>query len=552
VLTALRGREIERVPVRFLGTYKDFIGPGYDIYLIELEGPVAERVGVAAGMSGSPVFFEGELVGALAYRLLGGGLPTEPVAGVTPIHHVLDAARGSRAPGTAAGAAAARSGAPTPIATPVAVGGMAPAVRDWLAEQLEPLGFVVGGGGSGAGAQASGDAGEPAGSGLVPGSPVGAQLVRGDLSIAATGTVTWVDGDAVYAFGHPFLGEGSVELPMVAADVIHTLGDLAGSVKLSNVGAEMGAIVDDRLTAIVGRSGEVARMIPLSLHVDGPSFGERSFGFELARSRLFTPLLAGAVIANALVANTAHEASATVRASGTVRLRGLPELPIEVAFAADGGPTPAIGVAATVQRTLAALWSNPYADVEIEGMSFDVAVVPEVVSYNVDAVLYDRTPLGGGETLTVRCVLSRYRGEGTTRELELTVPAGLPADSELLLIVGTPTQIDRTLGSPAVERLRTAQDLDAVVRVLAEPSSPHRLRAVLVQKAPGAVSRGVSYEALPPSAARLLGADERSSARRRTRFSRLATAEVELDGPVTGGAVLRFRTESASGEEDGK
>ena len=126
---------------------------------------------------------------------------------------------------------------------------------------------------------------EPAeGAAFEPGSPIGVGLVRGDLTFAATGTVTHVDGDRVYAFGHPFFGSGEVELPMHTARVLHVLADMLGSNKISVIGPEAGTIVEDRLTAIVGRMGQKAAMIPLDLSVRGAGYGEDSFHFEIARN----------------------------------------------------------------------------------------------------------------------------------------------------------------------------------------------------------------------------------------------------------------------------
>lgn len=268
-LTALQGNDIQEVPLTFLGTYKDATGPGRDLYLVQLEGPVAEKIGVAAGMSGSPVFLDGHLVGALSYRI--GTLPRDAIGGVTPVRDMRDATIAS-ASGQGGGTTA------KPIRTPILGGGLVGPVRDWLAPQLEEMGFVLVSGGSGG--PETGDDGTT----LQPGSPVGVALVRGDMTIAATGTVTWVDEDRVYAFGHRFLGSGRTEMPMLAAEVLHTVPDMIGSVKLAQVGAEVGAILDDRLTAVVGRLGMQARMIPVDLVVRGADYGEQTFHFELVQN----------------------------------------------------------------------------------------------------------------------------------------------------------------------------------------------------------------------------------------------------------------------------
>jgi len=527
--TAIEGNRIEEVPLTYLGVQRNLIGPGYDVHLIQLEGPIADRVGVAAGMSGSPVYFDGKLLGAMAYRF--GSLPTEPIAGVTPIGDILRAARTQAAP-ISATAALVR-----PIGTPIQISGLASSVRDWVAPQLEELGFrLVAGGG------AEGET-EP-GTELRPGSPVGVALVRGDMSIAATGTVTHVDGETVYAFGHPFLGSGHVEMPMVSASVVHTLADMAGSVKMANVGVEVGAVLEDRLTAIVGRIGHRAQLIPLDVRVHGAAYGDQQFHFEVARSSTLSPLLAAVTVANALASNVGYGQEVTMLSSGSIRVKGLPPIPVEVAGTSFGGSDPAIGVAVTLQQMLGSLWVNPFAEIEIEGVEITVRVEPQVRRYQVEELHYDRGPIRPGQTLTVHCVLRPYRGETVTRRFDLTVPRDLPPNAKLTLVIGSPDQVDRALGQPLARRYRSASDLASVVEILSDLRASNRLTAVLYHPAPGVVSRGVAYTDLPPSAQKLLSARPRSGGTSATRVADLMWTEQVLDGPVDGGVVVRLQVDS--------
>ena len=211
-------------------------------------------------------------------------------------------------------------------------GALPPAVREWLAPEIEPMGFVLtpGGGGSSS---------ENAPEELGPGSPVGVELVRGDMRIAATGTVTMVDGERVFAFGHPFLGIGRTEMPMVSAEVVHTLSDLAGSVRLANVGGELGAIVEDRVGAVVGRLGHEAPMIPLSLTVRGGDYGEERYDYEVIPHPGLAPLMTGAVIGSSLQ-TSGYSMDSTLLATGRVRFKELPDLPLEMAFSSGLGGDP--------------------------------------------------------------------------------------------------------------------------------------------------------------------------------------------------------------------
>jgi hypothetical protein len=527
--TAVEGSRIDEIPVSYVGVQRDLIGPGYDVHLIKLEGPIADRVGVAAGMSGSPVYFDGKLLGAMAYSF--GALPTEPIAGVTPIQDILRASRGGTTTATP------KSSLVKPIGTPMQISGLTPVVRNWAAPQLERLGFrLVAGGGTE-------DKSVPS-TELTAGSPVGVALVRGDMSLAATGTVTLVDGDTVYAFGHPFLGSGPVEMPMVSASVVHTLADLAGSVKMASVGSEIGAILEDRLTAIVGRKGHRAQLIPLDVKVKGADYGEQQFHFEVARNSMLSPLLSAIAVANSLSSNVGYAQEVTMLTRGLIRVKGLPPIPLEEAGTSVGGGDPAIGVAVMLQQMLSSLWINPFDEVQLEGVEISVQVEPRVRRYEVQELHYDRGPLRRGQTLAVDCVLRPYRGASVTRRFNLTVPEDLPPNARLALAVGSPDQVDRALGQPLARRYRSAGDLAAVVDVLGDLRASNRLTAVIYHQASGVVSRGVAYSDLPPSAQKLLSARPRSGGMTTTRVADLVRVDLVLDGPVDGGVVVSLQVDS--------
>jgi hypothetical protein len=517
--TALEGTRIVEIPVEFVGLYEDAIGPGHDLYLVRLSGEDADKVGVAAGMSGSPVYVDDEIVGALAYRM--GFLPTEPIAGVTPIDDMLDSRR-------ATPAGDGERGGIAPISTPVSFSGVAGPVIDSLRPELEEMGFFVvrGGGGS-----EQGQAPQP----VEPGSPVGIQLVRGDASIAATGTVTWVDETQILAFGHPFLGMGRIDLPMVNAEVIHTLADLAGSVKLTRTGAEIGAFREDRLSATVGSFEDRARMVPVGLDVRGGDHveGER-FEFEIARHTVLTPLLTGAMVSNALMSNQGFDNEATVRVTGKIDLRDLPQVPVEMVLTSGSRAHPYAAIAARLQRLLATLYGNPFSEPDIERIDLEVDVQRARVEYRLRSVQYDRGPVHPGSTLELTCVLAGFRGETQTRTLKLKVPEEVRPGARLSLAVGDTAAVARFLGNPHARRLRSADDLQGYVSVLAETPPGDRLEAVLFRSAAGAVSQGEALTGLPPTAAHLLGSDAGGMGAGYLSVWPLASVSLVMDGPVGG------------------
>jgi len=533
VRTVLEGTRLEELPVTFLGTFPNFAGPGLDLHLVRLEGETAAEVGVAAGMSGSPVYVEGTLIGALSYRI--GALPKSAIAGVTPLADVLATARhGAGAAAHPADPALSR------LATPVAAGGLAAEVRQWAGPMFEALGLRLVGGGT-----AAEKAAEPAAP-LVPGSPVGVELVRGDARLAATGTVTWVDGDAVWAFGHPFFGAGPVELPMAAAEVIQTVPDLAGSFKLATVGASIGAVLDDRPSAIFGRLGARARMIPVGLEVRGGAYGTVTRRYEVARSSDLTPLLSGVVVANSLIVNNGYSRQSTLHARGAVRLRGLPPVPLEMTYSSAQGREPAVAIAGSLFETLTWLWRNPFEELQVEGIDLAVDARSEPLHYTIRDLNYDRGRLTPGEPLCVRLRLGRFRGPDVVREFRLDLPEHVTAGDGLTLVVGNPEAVDRALGRTFDLQVRSAADARSLVGALSAPRAAHRLVAQVVVPGAAVVSGGVAWGTLPPTAERLLAQRPDAAVRSAGPLAPLARAEIELDGPVDGLAQVRLRIRRAS------
>ncbi|HKQ62422.1 MAG TPA: hypothetical protein VJS92_14110, partial [Candidatus Polarisedimenticolaceae bacterium] len=360
--------------------------------------------------------------------------------------------------------------------------GLVGRVRDWIAPRLEELGFVLSGGGEGGTL--------PAALPLAPGSPVGVALVRGDLSIAATGTVTWVDGERIYAFGHPLFGSGRVELPMVAAEVVHTLADQLGSVRLARTGEELGAIVDDRLTAIVGRTDERAALLPVVLEVTGAEAAPHTFRFEVARRSSLTPVLVGVAVSNALLSNVAYEREATMVLHGVLRLVGRAELPLELVAAGRDAGHPGFVLGTALQQLLATLNDNPFGPVELGGLELQVEARPQVRRYGVESVRFDRAPLVPGQLLRVDVDLQPYRGPLRRERLELRVPEHLPRGASLSLVVGSPAYLERALGQPVQGRIDSAEDLEALLRALAAREAGLRLEAALVLPSREIVARG--------------------------------------------------------------
>src|SRR5712672_1104420 len=279
--TIFAGDQVEKFDLEVLGVMPNFLGPKQSIILVQLKGPKGEHTGVVAGMSGSPVYLEGKLAGALSLKL--GVFTKEPIAGVTPIQDVLDPPS-QAAPAQAStqqlglpSEASTRTTLPSgsalePIETPLVFSGFQPAALQQFANQLQGYGFIAAQGGTAAPRPDDGH--------LAAGDMAGMVLVQGDVSINSACTVTAVRGDRVYLCGHPFLSLGDIQIPMARTRVVTTLSSDLASTKIVNVGGSIGTITGDHLTAVTGKLGAAPAMVPLDLTLK-TALGEKNLHFEM-------------------------------------------------------------------------------------------------------------------------------------------------------------------------------------------------------------------------------------------------------------------------------
>src|SRR5713101_7501742 len=356
--TIFAGDQVEKFDLEVIGIMPNFLGPKQSIILVQLKGPKVEHTGVVAGMSGSPVYIEGKLVGALSLKL--GVFTKEPIGGVTPIEDILHppvqaASVESVGAGPLAPPAetASRAGLPSgsalePIETPLVFSGFQPAALQQFAPQIQNYGFVAAQGGTAAP--------RPEDAHLVPGDMAGMVLVQGDASINSACTVTAVEADRVYLCGHPFLSLGDVQLPMARSRVLTTLSSDLASTKIVNVGGSIGTITGDHITAVTGKLGAPPAMIPLDLAV-ATKIGEKKLHFDVVNHPKLTPLLVAITTFNGLTQNAIYGEGTTLHLTGEIRLRGRTPVQIENTYAPGDALIPdGLPLAISVQNIFARLF----------------------------------------------------------------------------------------------------------------------------------------------------------------------------------------------------
>ncbi|MEO0814562.1 MAG: hypothetical protein AAFY60_17005, partial [Myxococcota bacterium] len=392
------------------------------LVLIRLEGEKAEFTCVVAGMSGSPCSINGKLVGALSYSFA--TFAKEPIAGVTPIGDMLDvmrlpeqerpwrlppASRASLGPeadkewdAMRSGVAMARTPPPeglAPISAPLSMGGVPMDVRRHFGPYLESIGFMPVAGGSG---------GAPTGrpQPLKPGSAVAAILVQGDVNIAATGTVTTVEGNVVTAFGHPFFGAGAISVPMANATIVNTMASSMRSFKQSVSGPTLGEVTQDRLPAIGGYIGKTPRMVPASGVIETPA-GRSKFRFEVARDLGLTPRFVAVGIASSLSGRIDAGQRGLVRFKGTVKAAGAPPVVIEDVYSGERDPGLFSYSAIDMAQAVAGLWSAGFGPPPALEVTLDAKIEAEPIAERIEQVYLDRGVIRAGEPFNVSVRLRR-------------------------------------------------------------------------------------------------------------------------------------------------
>ncbi len=436
--TVFQGSKIEPFEFEVLGTMHGMLGPKLDIFLARLEGEKASYTGVVAGMSGSPCYINDQLIGALSYRF--GQFTKEPIAGITPIADMLKifeipnqvnpANRQAYHPQTYQQALANLS---TPqqtthwqgqatqvraIATPLQMGGISAKTLSVFGADLQKLGFEP------VAASSSGQQGHPqAPKKLEMGGAISGQMVRGDISMSGTGTVSYVDGDKVLAFGHPFFNSGQAQIPMATSYVQHILVSEMGSYKMAEDGIEVGTITQDRATAIAGKVGQFSRMIPVQLQMhDQARVDAEQINFEVFQNPSMTPMMIAVSVYNSLQGRLQFNQGGNIKLTGQLKVDGK-TIDFNRFYSATEQEEVEILAARDLANTLFTLWNNPFHTPSIESMQLDFSFRPESLLASIDQIWADHLEVRPGESVNLHVRLKNYRQQDIVRHLKVQIPS---------------------------------------------------------------------------------------------------------------------------------
>ena len=567
--TVFTGTTLEEFKVHILGVLENAMGPNRNLILARLEGGPLATTGVIAGMSGSPVYIDGRLIGAVSYSL--GAFSREPIAGITPIDEMVDATRstsrrqvGTRAradlilplsqaslaatlqqvfartspfaqspadvrfAGVSAGTfGGAELGAMLrPIATPLVMGGFRGEVADLVSSSFASSGFSP----MSTGSAPSGGVKPTAP--LAPGDAVGVGLVSGDLSLGGTGTVTAVDGARVYAFGHPFYNLGPTTFPMTRAWIHTLLPSLMSSSKLGSLGDVIGTFDQDRATAIAGTLGAAPSMLPITLVLDTDRGPSRTFHFSVVRDQLFTPLLTYISVVNTLKSYEREFGTSSFMVKGRAQVDRHGEIAFEDLFTGD---SPSVGAASYIAGPITFLLKNDFEPVEINKLDLTIVSSESPRTAVLERVWLDAPAAKAGRSVPLKLLVRTAEGEDVMHTVTVDIPSNATGPLTLMVADGTRlAQIEQR-----ESRLQQQpQDAAQLVKAFNKARKNNRLYVRLVSADAGAIVEGETLASLPASVLAIFDSDRSGGGISPLRSATLGEWTIPTEYAVSGARFL--------------
>jgi len=548
--TVFSGEKIDEFQVEVLGVLEN-IGPKQNLILARLSGGPLAETGVLQGMSGSPVYLDGKLAGAVALAF---PFAKEAITGIRPIEEMVRVTE------------AGRDGTPTQIAhrevtlaslfaakdltrllpgrqeleagnaklldiaTPVSFAGFTRYTLDQFAPQLRVLGLEPTQGLS-AGGNSSTHMGDPAT--LKPGSMISVQLMTGDLSIGADGTVTYIDGNRIYAFGHRFLAVGSTALPFTRTEVLALLPVMSASFKISAPKETLGAILQDRNTAVAGELGRVAPMAPISISVSRAGKRMDSYQMQMVNDRFLSPLLVQMAVFNTIDATERTVGASSFRVTGEIEFRGsAAPLKVNNMYAADTGS--AIIASLSTAVPLAYVLQSGFDALEVKKVALDIESFDAKKQFQIDSVYASRREVRAGEKVELTTLLVGENGAELARRIEYRVPLGITAGPLYFTVAdGTTTNLTEFRQVIGAQPKSISQLMSTVNNLRANTKAYVRVW----RPDPAFQLEGEDFPDPPPSVALILGGAQGAlSGITQTRNAKLAELEVDAGDYVISGS----------------
>ncbi|MDG3003019.1 SpoIVB peptidase S55 domain-containing protein [Paludisphaera mucosa] len=541
--TVMVGTKLEEFGAEVLGVMRD-VSPGRDMVLCRLTGCNLEHAGIIQGMSGSPIYIDGKLVGAVAFAW---EFAKDPIAGVTPFQQMVQYVRASDRKVAAEARdkdvntpiqasvsylmdvdgpigdepAANRSAMPLrvsgggagmiPIATPLAASGFSPRALAMLDDKLRPLGMAPMSGGRAGDEIVRGEGDKP----LAPGSPLSIAMVMGDFDLSGIGTVTHVEGDRVYGFGHPMFSLGNCEFPMMTG-YIHTVYPRASvSMKMGSPLKVVGVVDADVSTGVAGRVGAKPDMLPMTVRVKTGKYADaHTYKVQMVREPSLTSSLMMSVLTSAIDTEGNLPEELTARLKAEVHLHDRETIVMQDTFSGPRytGQMGASALFGPLSSIVNILVKNPMAPVRIESIDCDVEIEDGRRVATIESVRLQSVTVEPGQTLRAFVTLKPYKGEREVVEAAVKIPGDFPEGNHEAVVCDLSGSARRRFRNDPV--LNEPRDLQAILASLKMQTEPKRTEVYLHVQTPdrGLAVNGESLPNLPASARAAFGSKRQAPA----------------------------------------
>ena len=545
--TVFLAGEIEEFDVEILGIITNN-QPKRNIILARLSGKGLEQTGIIQGMSGSPVYVDGKIVGAVAYSF---PFSKEPIAGITPIGEMLAVAelaapaKPSTVPSlpfqaslsladlmamakdlvAARPAVFSQGQTLSPIGVPLVFGGFSRTIVEEARPLFARWGFNPVDWGS---TRQSGEVSKTAGTTLREGDPVAVELVGGDLSAAAVGTVTYVDGTRILAFGHPLYNLGKVDYAMATANVVVVVPSLENSFKLATAGGRLGRFSQDRTGGMLGELGQMPQVVPMEIRLNEAGGKARDFKVELANDKILTPLLVNMTVASLLASEERSIGDLSYALEGDVYLDNGASVHLEDLFSGnlDAAVTSLSGLLTAVVYYLS---NNEFQAVGIHRIKLNIGAREEARFSSLERVWLDKYEVSAGELIQVKIYCRAFGGQSFEEEVSIEAPP-LPAGSEFHLLIADAASIHQVETLQYRSQDFVPRNLGQLIRILNSLRKNNRIYFKLMASKPGLFVKGEEMPNLPPSMKSLF-ASPRAASSAPTELTRSTLREYQLPIP---------------------
>jgi hypothetical protein len=569
--TCYQGTKPEEFQVEILGVLHG-VNPGTSAVLARFSGNLIDKVGIFEGMSGSPVYIDGKLLGAVAFTY---SFAKDAIGGITPITQMIDAFDDTNSssltvkgilkksrlwnyrlplpavqngslqlpsvPGTAGKQPLLsdfNGHTLLPIATPLSMGGFHANALKTFAPQFRAMGLsILQGAGGSKPATASKGSGDTESDLLEPGSNISVSLVEGDLDVSAGGTVTYVDGNRLYAFGHNLFELGFTELPMHKAKAVMVFPSLESSFKILEVGDLAGTIRQDRGMGIYGIVGEKPRMVPMQIQLTTSRGAKKKFNYELARDAFLTPLLVNLTVYNTIIASERAQGAVTLEVKGKIHIKGEQAVEVDNRFSSDSSaPSSAsLSIAVPVNYLMAAGYSN----LDLQRIDLEISAKESDQSAYLESIRASRSEVRAGESLEIEVSSQQINGKTIQDSYTVKIPENASPGALTMMVADGSTLM--TLDEQEEGENLIPRDLTQLIKLINNLRKNDRLYVRFFRREPGAVIKGEGLPGLPPSILAILKSERKVGAINQIRTSTLMEYELPAtDFMVVGAKALKL------------